>query len=95
MNTSTNQNIFIEDDEMKLNKSNSYEHNGMRIGNFAVDGVLSVEFIEATIPDQINDPSKVKEAIKESNKAFDKLIEDIKQIPTAEEVGNILSKYNL
>lgn len=71
----------------KLDESNSYLHNDMRIANHTIDGVLYAEFTQKSAI--VQQPRNLKEAIEtieESHVRMRNLVDGIKQMPTSDEL---------
>lgn len=76
-----------EEELVALDDSNSWEFRGMRIPFKGTNGVLIVEFTDATeIPVRITDTEDFKAALKETDEEINDLVEDIKDLKPLSQV---------
>ncbi|MDI1254583.1 MAG: hypothetical protein PSV16_00655 [Flavobacterium sp.] len=79
---------------MKLNASNSFGSEEMRIANTPVDGVLSVQFSgKAAVVDLPVDAAGALKAEQEGRERIKNLINNISKLPSADEMQEIIKKY--
>lgn len=91
MEATSAQDSSLGNDEMKLDETNSFGSNEIRIANTPIDGILMVQFSGRAAV--VNMPANAEEALKAEQEGRDRinsLLKKIDKIPTAEEMNKLL-----